>query len=76
MMPYHAYLLRLWSDGDSPQQWRFSLEDPHTHTRRGFASLDELLAFLQKEIVHAAAPPDEATDKSVEVSQDRFNRPD
>ena len=71
-MPYHAYLLRLWSDGDSPQQWRFSLEDPHTHTRRGFASLDELLAFLQKEIVHAAAPPDEAT----AVSQDWCNLQD
>jgi hypothetical protein len=50
MSHYRAYLLRLWADKDAPQRWHFSLEDPHTHSRRGFASLEELLCFLQSDI--------------------------
>lgn len=47
---YIAYLLRLWetSDGDA-QIWRASLEIPATGERRGFASLEELFAYLQDE---------------------------
>jgi hypothetical protein len=50
MSSYRAYLLRLWADKDAPQRWHFSLEDPHTHSRRGFASLEELVCFLQTNI--------------------------
>ena len=52
---YCAYLLRLWEEcGDDREQlptWRCSLEDPHTGDRRGFASLELLIAFLQAQLV-------------------------
>jgi|GEM_PF-1665642 len=48
--PYYAYLLRIWQEDDQylplDQSWRFSLEDAHTHMRRGFRELDSLLAYL------------------------------
>jgi len=47
---YHAYLLRCWQERRGPGQgapvWRFSLEDPNTHTRHGFATFPELVAAL------------------------------
>ena len=50
--PYHAWLLRCWQEHVSapaaePAGWRFSLEDPHTGRRRGFAGLAALIAFLE-----------------------------
>ena len=48
---YQAYLLRLWEErphADWPAEWRFSLEDPHTGERRGFADFDTLIAFLRQ----------------------------
>lgn len=46
---YCAYLLRCWEEPPgSPAAWRFSLEDPHTGERRGFASLESLMAYLQE----------------------------
>ncbi|MCA9971623.1 MAG: hypothetical protein KC425_15470 [Anaerolineales bacterium] len=53
-LPYVIYLLRLWMDGEDAATWRFSLEDPRTGARRGFASLDDLMAFLQQETAGAA----------------------
>lgn len=50
---YRAYLLRFWEERGQPTSvavWRFSLEDPHTGQRHGFATLDALLAFLQTQI--------------------------
>ncbi len=48
---YHAYLLRCWEergqDPPRPATWRFSLEDPGTGERRGFADLAQLVAFLE-----------------------------
>jgi len=48
---YHAYLLRCWEerghDPLRPPLWRFSLEEPHTGERHGFADLAQLVAFLQ-----------------------------
>ena len=39
---YRAFLMRLW-EGDAlkppAEAWRFSLEDPHSGQKRGFASL-------------------------------------
>jgi hypothetical protein len=45
----HSYLLRLWCAGE-PQSgnWRASLEDPFTGERVGFASLEQLFAFLME----------------------------
>ena len=52
---YRAFLLRCWQEaGAGPggvPAWRFALMQPGDEgTRRGFASLDELVAFLRKEL--------------------------
>ena len=51
---YRAYLLTLWEergrDPDAPVVWRFSLENPRTGERRGFADLEALVAALQREM--------------------------
>ena len=53
---YRSYLLTFWEershDSITPAVWRFSLEDPHTGHRRGFASLEGLFDFLQTELVN------------------------
>ncbi len=46
---YLSYLLRLWQEGGGvPEQWRASLESPMSGELQGFASLEELFAFLEK----------------------------
>jgi len=52
---YLSYLLRLWQESagdpaghDSPL-WRASLEKPQSDMRRGFASLEDLFVFLERE---------------------------
>ena len=49
---YRSYLLTVWEernrDPSLPAVWRFSLEDPHTGQRRGFADLDALTAALKE----------------------------
>ena len=48
---YHSYLLRLWvEDVNGKWAWRFSLENPFSGERRGFASLNDLCAFLDKKM--------------------------
>ncbi len=51
---YRVYLLRLWVEGGSEAQpagrWRFSLESPTSHERRGFGQLEDLCRFLRREI--------------------------
>ena len=59
---YRAYLLRFWEErsqhaGDGGV-WRFSLEDLHTQERRGFATLEEMVAFLQEQISGPVNAPD------------------
>ncbi len=47
---YHSYLLRFWeerSDQSPLTVWRFSLEDPLTDRRYGFASLEALVGWIQ-----------------------------
>ena len=50
---YRVYVLRSWREGgsysDAPAVWRFSLEDPTTRQRRGFADLAALMSFLAAE---------------------------
>lgn len=43
---YMAYLLRLWRE-KSDGAWRALLENPNNGERAGFASLAELIAFLE-----------------------------
>lgn len=51
---YCAYLLRCWQETSpvaaAAQGWRFSLEDPHTGARHGFASFEALMAFLHEQL--------------------------
>ncbi len=51
---YHAYLLRCWREQSLERNgaatWRFSLENPHTSERRGFATWEALIAFLHEEL--------------------------
>jgi len=47
---YRAYLLRLWCAETPDQCWQASLEDPHTGKRIGFASLEQLFAFLMDQV--------------------------
>ena len=51
---YCSFLLRCWEErGDREQAggcWRFSLEDPHTGRRHGFATLPELVVFIEAEL--------------------------
>jgi hypothetical protein len=52
---YLSYLLRLWQEsaggplGSDAPLWRASLESPQSEQRKGFASLVDLFAFLEKE---------------------------
>lgn len=46
---YRAFVLRLWATEDVEAHalvWRFSLEDTRTGERRGYATLEKLVAFL------------------------------
>jgi hypothetical protein len=47
---YRSYLLRIWRGGDAATPvWRLLIEDVRSHERRGFSSLEQLLAFLQEQ---------------------------
>jgi hypothetical protein len=51
---YRVYLLRFWEEGrenpELPGTWRFSLEDPRTSQRRGFADLEAMVGFVRQEM--------------------------
>ena len=51
---YRTYLLTFWEErnGDPTEStvWRFSLEDPRTGQRRGFADLEALMDALEQDI--------------------------
>jgi hypothetical protein len=52
---YRAFLLRCWQEPgagpDGKPAWRFALVRPGgVGTRRGFASLEDLVAFLREEL--------------------------
>lgn len=51
---YCSYLLRCWAEAEANSEltiWRFSLEDPRTGQRRGFANLTALVIALQDELM-------------------------
>jgi hypothetical protein len=58
---YRSYLLRFWRERGLPEGravWRFSVEDPHTGQRQGFATLKAFVAYLQAEMACGDdAPP-------------------
>lgn len=54
---YHSYLVRIWRPS-SQAPWRIMAEAVATGERRTFASLEELLGFLQIPLQSPPAPPD------------------
>ncbi|HNB52578.1 MAG TPA: hypothetical protein PK530_11575 [Anaerolineales bacterium] len=53
---YHSYLLRIWQDETTPF-CRIQLEDPHTGERHGFATLTEVVEFLDKQLASMLEKP-------------------
>ncbi len=62
---YHAYLLRIWQEtgfgelsraASETAVWRFSLEDPSSGQRVGFADLAALVAFLHQQTLTNQRP--------------------
>jgi hypothetical protein len=52
---YRSYVVRCWQEssvhaGRETTVWRFSLQDPGTDQRRGFATLEALMGMLQAEL--------------------------
>ena len=55
---YLSYIVRCWQEhsihaGQEMLTWRFSLEDPRTNQRLGFATLEALLVALQENLADA-----------------------
>jgi hypothetical protein len=50
---YSTYILCLWEESGALAGWRFSLENPRTGERYGFADPMQLLEFL-KEVMRQA----------------------
>ena len=58
---YFSYMLRLWETSDGERQmWRASLESPGGGERRGFASLQSLIDFLEAQTEDLDAQDGEA----------------
>lgn len=61
---YRTFLLRWWHAADLPatdrSAWRFSLEEVGQPPRRGFSSLQALMAFLDAELHGDDVEPAEA----------------
>jgi hypothetical protein len=52
---YRSYVVRCWQEHSvharrETRVWRFSLQDPRTNERRGFATLEALLVSLQADL--------------------------
>ena len=67
---YFSYLLRVWRVVREDELiWMASLEDPRTGKRQSFTSLEDLYAFLLKDIRQIDAQADSGkmnnTDKSI-----------
>ncbi len=61
---YRSYVLRCWQvhtghAGRETGVWRFSLQDPRTNDRRGFATLEALLVSLQAELADDDVHPEQ-----------------
>jgi hypothetical protein len=60
---YLAFLLRLWQvRSEAGSTWRVSLESARSGERLGFASLEELFAFLQRRTAEEEAMGKERLD--------------
>jgi len=54
---YLSYLLRLWLSNDGEKNaWRISLESTQTRKRKGFASIEELVVYLERKMDSWSSP--------------------
>ena len=56
MREENVYVLRLWRDGDAPQDWRYSLEALGGDERRAFTTLEALFDFVSAQLGGELAP--------------------
>jgi hypothetical protein len=71
---YRTFVIRCWLEGRGQAAWRFSLlEVGSPLPRRGFARLDDLVAFLQSGMDAAEADRRAGVDRLVEVFQRATN---
>jgi hypothetical protein len=67
------YLLTIWQERAASSEhaavWRFSLEDARTGERWGFANLEQILAFLEKQMVIEAVSARHVQQKEGEREQ-------
>ena len=72
---YRAFLLTFWEERsghpDDRVVWRFSLENPRTGQRHGFASLEMLIAALQQFLADAEEEGSGENPRSSEHGRDR-----
>jgi len=67
---YRAFLLRCWQEADaSPagdHAWRFTLVQlDQGQTRKGFACLEELVAYLDEQLAQAGRNPQPAQESNI-----------
>jgi hypothetical protein len=54
---YHSYLLRLWQEGtESESHWRFVVVNLIEGQQWGFASMEQMVAFLIEQVDALSAP--------------------
>jgi len=47
-LDYRSFLLRIWIERTNSEKWRYSLEDTRTGKRKGFASIEKLITYLNE----------------------------
>ena len=61
---YLSYMLRLWETSDGEREiWRASLESPGSGQRRGFASVQSLIDFLEAQTSQTAPRNERVPDR-------------
>jgi hypothetical protein len=56
MQLYRAFLLTCWQEetaGADSHAWRFRVEEPRTGDQHGFTNLEEVMAFVQSNLIAA-----------------------
>jgi len=74
---YFSYLLRVWRVlRDDELIWMASLEDPRTGRRQSFTSLEDLYAFLLKDIrqINAQSQALTGNPSSAQADQRKMNK--
>ena len=64
---YYSFLLRMWRVKENNQQvWRASLDNVESGDKRGFACLEELLAYLRQTAEQGDNPSGEGSQTEVQ----------